>query len=90
VTHVSADKSVLLFGGGVEGRVAEPGCFLIVVVVAPFCKVVGELEAGGVRVGVLEVNDNELLVCVRRQEKRRRARGQETEDVTVLGLRSVR
>jgi len=90
VTHVGANEAILLFGSGVEGRVAEPGHLLIVVVVAPFGEVVGELEARGVCVGVLEVNDNQLLVRVGGQEKRRSARGKETEDVAVLGLQSVR
>jgi len=90
VTYVGANEAVLLFGSGVEGCVAEPGHLLVVVVVAPFGKVVGELEARGVCIGVLEVDNDQLLVRVGGQEKGRCARRQKTEDVAVLGLRSFR
>jgi hypothetical protein len=90
VTHISAYESVLLFGRGVEGSVAVPRCFLVVIVVAPFGKVVGELETRRVCAGVFKVNDDELLVCVCGQEERRFTRGENTEDVAVLSLQSVK
>ena len=90
MANVSAEETILLFGSGVEGSVAEPRCLLVVVVVAPFGKVVRKLEAGGVCVCVFKVNDDKLFVGVGGQEKRRCARWQKTEDVTVLSLRGVR
>jgi hypothetical protein len=60
----------VLFGNsGVGGGVAGVGGGLVVVV-APFCKVVCEFEAGGVGIGVFEINDYELFVLVGRMEER--------------------
>lgn len=47
---------------------------------------VRELETGHVGVGVLEVNDYQLLVLVRWQQKRRLALRHHAKDVTVLRL----
>lgn len=69
MADIGADKAVLFFRCGVQGGVAEPGHLFIMIIVAPFCKVVGKLEAWGVRVGVFEVNDNELFVCVRGKQE---------------------
>lgn len=49
-------------------------------------EVVRELETGHVGVGVLEVNDYQLLVLVRWQQKRRLALRHHAKDVTVLRL----
>ena len=49
-------------------------------------EVVRELETGHVGVGVLEVDDYQLLVLVRWQQKRRFALGHHAEDVAVLRL----
>lgn len=57
------------------------------VVVAPLREVVGELEARDVGSRVLEVDDDELLVFVRRlQERRLLVVGPLAEDVAVLRL----
>ena len=49
-------------------------------------EVVRELETMHVGVGVLKVDDYQLLVLVRWQEKRRFALGHHAEDVAVLRL----
>lgn len=67
MADVSADETVLFFRSGVQRGVAEPRHFLIVVVVAPFCKVVGKLETRSVCVGILKINDDELFVGVCRE-----------------------
>lgn len=64
MANIGADEPILFFGCGIKGGVAQPGCFFIVVVVAPLGKVVCEFKSGGVCIGVLEVDDNELFVCV--------------------------
>lgn len=49
-------------------------------------EVVRELETRHVGVGVLKVDDYQLLVLVRWQEKRRFALGHHAEDIAVLRL----
>ena len=41
------------------------------VIVAPFCEVIGELQARSVSVGVFKINHHELLVLIDRKEERR-------------------
>lgn len=89
MADVGAQEAVLFFGGGVDVGVAAPGGGGVVVVVAPFGEVVGELQAGRVGVRVFKVDDDELLVRIGGQQERRCARGQKTEDVSVLSLNFV-
>jgi hypothetical protein len=86
VVDVGADEATLFVRGGVVVLIARVGCDGIVVVVAPFCEVVCEFEAGGVGGGVFEVDDDELLVAVGGEKEGGFAGGLEAEDVAVLGL----
>jgi hypothetical protein len=60
----------LFFFGGVVLGFAGIGHHRIVVIIAPFCKVIREFEARGVGGSVFEVDYNELFVGVGREEKR--------------------
>ena len=64
---VCANESTLLVGLGICCRVAGPGRRRIVVVVTPLCKVIGELKAWCIGIGILKVNDYELLMLIRRE-----------------------
>ena len=61
---VCANEAALLVGLGIRCCVAGPWRRRIVVVVTPFCEVVGELKAWCIGVGILKVNDYELLVLI--------------------------
>ena len=67
--HVCLQKPFLLAGGRVQGRAARVRRRLVVVIVAPFREVVCEFEARRVRIGVLEVDDDEALVLVCGEEE---------------------
>ena len=64
---VGADEIALLLEGWVAFCFAGPGSVGVVVVVTPFCEVVGEFETGRVGGGVFEVDDYQLLVVVCRE-----------------------
>ena len=83
------DEAALFLNGGEGFGVADVRGGGVVVVVAPFRKVVCELEAGGIARGVFEVNDDELLVRVGWQEEWGLGGGEEAEDVAVLSLALV-
>lgn len=90
VVDVGLDEAALLLEGRVAARVAAPGRGGVVVVVGPLGEVVGELQAGRVGGGVLEVDDDELLVLVGGLEERRLlVVGADAEDVSVLSLGMV-
>lgn len=89
MVEVGADEAALLGGGGEGFGVADVGVRGVVVVVAPLREVVCEFEAGVVAGGVLEVDYDELLVGVGREEERGFGGGEEAEDVAVLGLGGV-
>lgn len=86
VADVGSDEAVLLLGRRVGVCVALPCSVWVVVVVAPLGEVVGEFEAGRVCTRILKVDDYELLVRVRWQQQRRCPRGQQPQNVAVLGL----
>ena len=98
VVDVRADEVTLLFEGWVAVCVACPGFIGIVIVVAPFCEMVGKFKAGGVGGCILEINDYELFVVVCGEEKWRGGwvaavlawfwcfRCNKTEDVAILRL----
>ena len=87
MVDVSLDEAVLLLRRRVQLRVARIGGGVRVVVVTPLREVVGELETRDVGRGVLEVDDDELLVLVGRLQKRRLlVIGPLAEDVAVLCL----
>lgn len=62
--HIGADKSTLFLGSGIIGRIHGPGSLRMVVIVTPFCEVVGELEAWEVSTRILKINDNDLFVLI--------------------------
>lgn len=64
MVDVGFDEALLLFRGRVTLLVAGVRGDGIVVVVCPLSEVVGELEAGRVGCGVLEINDDKLLMLV--------------------------
>lgn len=64
MVHVGLDEPPLLLEGRVLVRVANVRCNGIMVVVGPFGKVIGKLQAGQVRSGVFEIDDDQLLVLV--------------------------
>lgn len=66
MVDIGADEALLLFQCWVLFGVALPRVGGVVVIVAPFCKVVCEFEAGGVGGGILKVDNDELLVGVLR------------------------
>lgn len=92
MVHVGTDEPFLLFECWIVVCVACPGLLFVVVVIAPFCEVVGEFKAGGVGGGVFKVDDNQLSVRVLGEKERGRFRsifrlfGDETEDIAVLSL----
>ena len=67
--NISLEEAFLLIRGGITLRVACPGTMLIVVVVRPLRKVVGEFLAGHIGSSVLEVDYDELLVFVSRLQE---------------------
>lgn len=87
VVDVRLYEAVLLLGRRVVARLARVGEGIVVVVVTPLDKVVGELVAYDVGGSVLKVNDDELLVLVGRLKERRfLVVGPLSEDVAVLRL----
>ena len=78
VTHVSPHEAVLLFGLGVSAGVALPRVNWVVVVVAPFGKVIGKLQTWSVCAGILKVDNDELLMSVGGQQERRGAGWKQT------------
>lgn len=58
----------------------------VMIIIAPFCEVICELETRGVGGGVFEVDDDELFVGVSWEEKGRFAGRFEAEDIAVLCL----
>ena len=69
VAHVGPREAVLLFGLGVCVGVALPRVHWVMVVVTPFGKVVGKLQAWGVCASIFKVDDDELLVGVGGQQE---------------------
>ncbi len=63
---VGADESSLLLNVGIILGVAGPRLICIMVIVAPFGKVICELQSGCVGRGILKVNDYQLLVGILR------------------------
>ena len=68
MVDVTSDKASLLFQSWVSGCSTSPRLGGVVVIVAPFCEVVCEFEAGKVGGCVFEVDDDELFVGVLRKE----------------------
>lgn len=62
--HVGSDESILFFGGGIVGWIDGPGSVRMMIVVAPFCKVVGKFVAWEVGTSIFKVNDNKLFMLV--------------------------
>ena len=87
MVDVGFHEAALLVRGRVARRVAGVRAGRVVVVVGPLGEVVCELEAGQVGGGVLEVDDDELLVLVGGLEEGGfLVVGADAEDVAVLGL----
>lgn len=85
--HIRLHEPPLLLRTRVARDIAGPGAGGVVVVVGPLGEVVGELEPGQVGGGVLEVDDDELLMLVGGLEERGLlVIGADAEDVAVLGL----
>lgn len=61
----------------------------IMIVVAPFCEVVCELETRGICGGIFEVDDDKLFVGISWEEEGRFAGWFEAEDIAILCLGSV-
>jgi hypothetical protein len=70
VVDVCLDEVALLVWSRVAGCRAGVRVDRVVVVVAPFCKVIGKVESGRVGSCVFKVNDDELLVLVGGLEER--------------------
>lgn len=51
-------------------------------------KMVRKLKTGEIRVCILEIDDHELLMLVRRQHEGRLISGHHAKDVSILGLQS--
>jgi hypothetical protein len=89
---IGAYEAALLLYRRVFIGVACPGFVGIVVIIAPFCEVICELETRSVSRGILKVNDHKLLMGVLWKEQGRRGGtilwvfGDETENVAVLRL----
>lgn len=66
---IGFDKTALLFGCWIDFLVDRVRNFRVMIVVAPFCEVICELEAWNIGIGVFEVDDDKLLVLVSRREK---------------------
>ena len=64
MVDVGSNETALFFEGWVSVCVACPRLSRIVVIVAPFSEMVGELKTRSVRGCVLKINDNELSVSV--------------------------
>jgi hypothetical protein len=89
VVDIRLDEAVLLLGRRVQRRVAGVGAGRVVVVVGPLGEVVCEFQPRRVGGGVLEVDDDELLVLVGGLEERGfLVVWADAEDVAVLCLRS--
>lgn len=86
--EVGADEAALLFRSWVDFCVTGVRLDGIGIVVAPLGKMVGKLAPTSVGRGVLEVDNDELLVRVFRLEQRRLCRRQKAQNVAVLCLQS--
>ena len=64
VIDIGANKTSLFFKRRVSVCIASPGLGRIVVIVAPFCEVVGEFKSGCVCGCILKINDNELSMGI--------------------------
>ncbi len=69
--------------------IASVWCDRIVIIVAPFSKVVCELKTGSVSGGIFEVDNNKLFMRVGWKKERRFAGRLEPEDIAVLSLESI-
>lgn len=89
--NITANEPLLFLESRIPRRITEPRLLRVVIVVAPFRKVVCELETRRVGGCIFEVNNDELFVRVLREEERGRGRaaavvGDEAENVAVLSL----
>lgn len=86
VVYIALQEAPLLFGSGVSMGMAEVRSG-VMVVVCPLNELIGEVVSWEVGPSVLEVDDNQLLVFVRRLQQRRFCIvGLEAKNVSVLGL----
>lgn len=90
MVKIGLEETTLLIRRWIALRVAEMGSGLVVIVVCPFCEMVGELQSGNVGGSIFKVYDDELLVLVCRLKKRRLLIiGPQAEDVSILSLREI-
>jgi hypothetical protein len=61
----------------------------VVIVVAPFGKMVCELQTGGISGGVFEIDNDELFVSVGWEKERRFTGRLKSEDIAILCLHSI-
>lgn len=89
MVNISFDESTLLLGRGILGGVASMGVDWMMVVVSPLGEMIGEFQPRGVGRGVLEVDDHQLLVFIRRlKEWRFLVVGKDAKNVAILCLES--
>lgn len=89
MVYVGFDKATLFFFCRVVLGIAGVGSDGVVVIIAPFCEMVCELETRGISGGVFEVDDDKLFVSIGWEEEGRFAGRFEAQDVAVLCLDSV-
>lgn len=71
MVNISLDEPSLLFRRWVSFMATGVGVDRVVVVVCPFGKVIGKLEAGYIGGSIFKVNDDQLFVLVCGLKKRR-------------------
>jgi hypothetical protein len=87
MVHVCPDESFLLFKAWVAILVASKRDHWVVIVVHPFCEMVGKFVSSCVGARVLEINDNKLLMLVGRYEEGRLfIIGSDPKNITILSL----
>lgn len=62
--YVRSNKPALFVRSGVIRWVDRPRPFRMMIVVTPFCEVVGEFIASEVGIGILKVNHNKLFMLI--------------------------
>jgi hypothetical protein len=88
VVNIGFDEASLFFFSGVVIGITGVRGDRVVVIIAPFCEMVCELETRCVGGGVFKVDDNKLFVGVGWVEEGRFDRRFEAEDIAVLCLDS--